>query len=62
MLAIVNGRLIDPPHTPYAGTVLVDAGRIVAAGPSESIALPPGARTVDAGGNYVAPGFIDVHV
>jgi imidazolonepropionase-like amidohydrolase/Tol biopolymer transport system component len=41
--------------------VLVEGNRIRAVGPRGSVAVPPGARTVDATGKFVLPGYIDVH-
>jgi imidazolonepropionase-like amidohydrolase len=43
-------------------TVLVDAGRVAATGPEGSIALPPGAVTLDGRGKYVLPALWDMHV
>jgi imidazolonepropionase-like amidohydrolase len=39
------------------GTVVIDKGKIVAAG--KDVATPPNARTIDAHGKVVTPGFID---
>ena len=45
---------------PHGGwSVLVDGGRIVAAGPN--IAAPPGARTIDLAGATLMPGLIEGH-
>jgi imidazolonepropionase-like amidohydrolase len=38
------------------GTVVIRDGRVVAAGPG--VAVPAGARTVDAAGKWVVPGFV----
>ena len=38
------------------GTVVIDAGKIVAAG--AGIAVPPGAKIVDASGKWVTPGLV----
>jgi hypothetical protein len=43
-------------------TVLVDAGRVAATGPEGSVALPPGAVTLDGRGKYVLPALWDMHV
>ncbi len=43
------------------GTLLVDGDRIVAVGPSASIAVPTDARRVDARGKTLIPGLIDAH-
>jgi imidazolonepropionase-like amidohydrolase len=41
------------------GTLLVEGNRIKAVG--ASVAVPPGARTVDVAGRTIVPGFIDEH-
>jgi imidazolonepropionase-like amidohydrolase len=43
-----------------SGAILVDGGKIRAAGPAASVAVPPGARVVDLGSEaVVTPGFVD---
>ena len=44
---------------PFDGTVLVADGRIAALG--RTVAVPDGARVLDAGGRWLLPGFIDAH-
>lgn len=59
MLAIKNGRVIDPATgTDAASDVLLDGERIAAVGPG---AQAPHAEIIDAAGWIVAPGFIDLH-
>lgn len=54
---IQNGRVVTPERT-FAADVLVRDGKIAAVGPG----LPPtGAKTYDAAGCLVFPGFIDAH-
>jgi N-acetylglucosamine-6-phosphate deacetylase len=60
MLAITGGRLLSAGQAPFPGAVLVNGSTIVAAGKQATI--PSGAEVIDAGGGYVAPGFVDVHV
>ena len=60
-LYIYNGKIITPFEKLKGHAILVSNGQI------KSIALketktPPGAKEIDAGGNYIIPGFIDVHV
>ncbi|MFC7538013.1 amidohydrolase family protein [Sphingomonas sp. GCM10030256] len=43
------------------GTIVVQGDRILAVGPSGSVAVPVGARTVDVTGKTIVPGFIDAH-
>ncbi len=59
-VAIVGGRVV-PITGPEIeqGTVLIEDGRISAAG--ASVAVPDGAEVVDAAGSWVLPGFIDAH-
>ena len=57
-LVIKNGRVIDGSGMPsYAGDVAVQDGRIVEAGRFDG----PARRTIDAHGQVIAPGFIDIH-
>lgn len=59
-LAIINGRLADPAGGALvSGSILIEGDRIVAAG---DIAVPADAETVDARGQVVAPGLIDLGV
>lgn len=60
MLALVNGKLLTMTHgTIERGTVLIDGGKIVAAG--ADVAVPAGAEVVDCAGKYVTPGLIDAN-
>jgi len=55
---IVNARLIDG-DTPRAGSLLIVGGRIAALDPTE---VPDGTEVVDAKGQWLAPGIIDLGV
>ncbi len=57
-LLITNARLIDG-DTPRPGRLLVVKGRIAAIDPAET---PDGTDTVDAKGQWLAPGIIDLGV
>src|SRR5690606_27643807 len=46
-------------RAPYVGTLVVDEGRIVAAGPD--VAPPDGVPAESLAGRFVIPGLIDVH-
>src|SRR5688572_2250367 len=60
-LLIRNGRILDPANgiDVANGDVLVEDGRIVAVG--ADLAAPEGVRVIDASGQLVAPGFVDLH-
>ena len=56
-VVIRGGTLVDGTGAPArAADVAISAGRIVAVGEGLS-----GARTLDASGRIVAPGFFDIH-
>ena len=59
-LKISNGRIITPYRLIPNGTVVVTGGRITEIG--EGNIKVPGAVELDAKGNYISPGFIDIHV
>jgi N-acetylglucosamine-6-phosphate deacetylase len=60
VIVVSGGDLILPGRVISAGSLVIDAGRIVAV---ESRRVDPaGATIVDASECYIAPGFIDVHV
>ena len=57
-IAITNARLVigDGSEPIADGTVLIQAGKVVAAG--SAVAVPPGVRIIDAGGQWVTPGLV----
>ena len=65
MLAIKNGRFIVPDENGdfvfrTEGVLLCDDERIK--GFAEEKGIPAEAEIIDAQGNYVAPGFLNVHI
>jgi N-acetylglucosamine-6-phosphate deacetylase len=59
-IKIFNGQLITPYKTINQGTLLIENGKVIAL---EQGSLDfPDALEIDAKGNYVAPGFIDLHI
>jgi imidazolonepropionase-like amidohydrolase len=65
LLAIHAGRLIDgTAQAPVADATLLvdDHGRIEAVGPTASLSVPVGARTIQLDGLTVLPGLHDCHV
>ncbi len=59
-LKIVNGRVLTPQRIIPNGTVLISGKTIVAV--SQGDIDVPDATVLDAGGAYVSPGFIDIHI
>ncbi|MBB5438379.1 N-acetylglucosamine-6-phosphate deacetylase [Pedobacter sp. AK017] len=59
-LKIYNGKLITPYKTIQQGVLLIEDGKIV--GLQEGNADFPDAHEINARGNYIAPGFIDLHI
>ena len=60
MLAITGGRVLTITQGVIErGTVLVEAGKIVAVG--SDVQIPVGAEIIDATGKHVMPGLIDAH-
>lgn len=57
MKAIVNGKLVFPDEI-REGAILIDGGKIVAAG---DVLVPEGTEIIDAQGAYVGPGLMDIH-
>jgi imidazolonepropionase-like amidohydrolase len=62
--AIVGGTLIDGlgGDPIRSGVVVIEDGRIIAAGSEKNVAIPSKAQRLDATGRTMLPGFIDCHV
>ncbi|MEZ4415788.1 MAG: amidohydrolase family protein [Gemmatimonadota bacterium] len=61
--ALTHARLWTGTDAPLAedGTVLIQGGRVAAAGPSSTVRVPADAEVTDLGGLWVVPGFINSH-
>ena len=65
--ALVGARLVTmSPQSGTAGviengTIVIQDNRIAAVGPAAQVAVPAGARRIDARGKTIIPGLIDVH-
>ena len=58
---VINATLILPDREIQDGAIDVDNGRIRGLGPRHELG-PWSGPTVDAAGDFVAPGFVDIHV
>lgn len=61
--AFVGARIIDGTGSPpiERGVLLIDKGRIQAAGPAASLRIPAGAERIDVTGKTIVPGMINAH-
>lgn len=62
MKYIYNAKVVLENGILWDGIVLIDGDRIAAVGARGEIAIPAEAEGIDAGGHYVGPGFVDIHV
>jgi imidazolonepropionase-like amidohydrolase len=58
-VVIQNANVLTVTKGAFRGSILIRDGKIAEAG--EKVMMPPGARVIDAGGQYVMPGIIDCH-
>ena len=58
---ICNGTIITPHRVLQGGSLIIEEGKIVAVVPHSNFTTDSATTVVDVGGQYVAPGFIDIH-
>lgn len=58
--AIINGKIIYPHRISDGEAVIMENGKISSVVKNEDV--PNDCEMIDANGNYVSPGFIDIHV
>jgi imidazolonepropionase-like amidohydrolase len=63
VVALTNARVVDGTGAPVkdAQTIIIRGEKIEAVGPTRSVSVPGGARTVDLSGKTVIPGIIGLH-
>ena len=63
-LSLINGILIDGTGADAVpnGAVVIQNGRIIAAGPRTQVEIPVNTHTIDVQGRTILPGFINAHV
>jgi N-acetylglucosamine-6-phosphate deacetylase len=57
-----NGTIITDSGLVPGGMLVAHAGRIEYVGAYDAGLIPPSGERIDAGGLYIAPGFVDIHV
>jgi N-acetylglucosamine-6-phosphate deacetylase len=62
MVVIINGRVIAPHSVLEQHCVVIDGGKIKQVAPTSQVLWPEDAQVIDAQNNFVAPGFVDMHV
>ena len=62
-LALVGGMLLTGYEVPpiHHATIVVEGSKIIAAGPSSDVKVPPDATVVDTSGRTMLPGLIEAH-
>jgi len=61
MAGLQPGAIQGTPGVIDNATIVIEANRITAVGPSSSVRVPAGARRIDVRGKTIMPGIIDVH-
>jgi len=62
MVYIANAKVVLETGILWNGTIGVEGERIACVGGAGDVPIPEGAPTIDAGGLYVGPGLVDIHV
>jgi N-acetylglucosamine-6-phosphate deacetylase len=62
MVVIINGRVIAAHGVLEQHCVVIENGKIKQVAPTAQVLWPEDAQVIDAGNNFVAPGFVDMHV
>ncbi|MHB1356561.1 MAG: amidohydrolase, partial [Anaerolineae bacterium] len=61
MQAIVNGAIYTPTRLISQGVLLIDDGVITAVGSAAQVDVPASATLIDAQGQIISPGLVDIH-
>lgn len=62
MVCIHNAKVVLETGILWDGVILLEGDRILAVGERRETEIPAGCEMIDAGGAYVGPGFVDIHV
>ena len=61
MTAVINATLVMRDHFIPEAVLLIEDGKIAAFGEMRKLSVPDGCEIIDAHGEYVGPGFVDIH-
>ncbi len=61
-LTFKNARILTPTRVIDKGILTITDGKISSIGPVSNTEIPPNGRVIDVAGNYLTPGFIDIHL
>ena len=61
-LVLENGYVITPFRIIKNGIIVVENGKIKDVGKKDEVRIPSDSWRIDVKGNYVVPGFIDIHI
>jgi len=61
MLAITNATLVMRDHLIPEATLLIEDGKIAGFGETRKFPVPEGCEVIDAEGQFVGPGLVDIH-
>ncbi len=61
MIAIIHATLVMRDHLIPDGIIVADRGKILSFGPMSKHSVPENCEIVDAEGQFVGPGFVDIH-
>lgn len=61
MIAITNATLVMRDHLIPDAAIVIDDGKIHSFGELRTFKIPDGCEIIDAGGEFVGPGLIDIH-
>ena len=61
MIAIINAELVMRDHLIPEAVLFVEDGKIAGFGEMRTTPIPEGCEIIDAKGDYVAPGLVDIH-
>ena len=61
MLAIINAKIVMKDHYVPNGVILTSGEHILFCGKQKDVQIPKDAKIIDAKGQYVGPGLIEIH-